>query len=158
MRILTPAMAAQEQRELEEQYFLVRQGTLGEIFRCRRCKKKDKYMTLMCVERPYSGVAQGLFGYYERFGTPEAYKSMTPQEIMRMTAVRRMLGLRDVPDVATSHPRFARSLGVSERDLLAGAVALGIVVPIDKAKAQKLQNKINARGLKPKLLLPGLHP
>jgi hypothetical protein len=55
-----PDEAEERDRLLAQRYFLVRQGSLGEIFRCRECKGKHSYLTLRCVERPFSGTGHPL--------------------------------------------------------------------------------------------------
>jgi hypothetical protein len=156
--IMSPAEAAERDQLLAGRYFLVRQGSLGEIFRCRRCNRKHGYMTLMCVERPFSGIAEGLWAYFQTVGTPEALKRMTPAEKRRLGQVTRYFAPPGdvLPDIATLHPRFARGMRVPERDALTGAVPLGILDEIPASLAQRYVTRINAAGLKPPLVLPGL--
>lgn len=157
--VITREQAAARDRVLAAQYYLVKQGSLGEIFRCGRCKGKHSRMTLMCVERPYSGLIEGLIAYYKVLGTPQAYVRMSPAEQQRMDTLRKMLGpLESVPHLGLAHPELARGTQTSDRDIMIGSVALGILEPISAVKAQQLQDKINMRGIKPRLALPGLRP
>lgn len=158
--IMSPAEAAERDRLLAARYFLVKQGTLGEIFRCRRCNVRHGYMTLMCVERPFSGIAEGLWAYFQTVGTPEALKQMNRDERVRLNQVKALFAPPGaaLPDIATLHPRFARGMRVSERDAQTGAVPLGILEPIPASLAQRYVARINAAGLKPPLMLPGLTP
>jgi hypothetical protein len=120
--------------------------------------RKHGYMTLMCVERPFSGIAEGLWAYFQTVGTPEALKRMTPAEKRRLDQVTRYFAPPGdvLPDIATLHPRFARGMRVPERDALTGAVPLGILDEIPASLAQRYVTRINAAGLKPPLVLPGL--
>lgn len=155
--IMSPDEAAERDRLLMGRFFLVRQGSLGEIFRCTRCNGKHGFLTLACIERPFSGVAEGLWGYLKVAGAPQAFARMTPDERLRLERVMRMFGAAaQQPDLSTSHPEWARSLGVAERDIFRGAVPLGILDEIPASLAQRFQSRINARGLRPKLALPGL--
>jgi hypothetical protein len=158
--VMSPAEAAERDQLLRCRYFLVRQGSLGEIFRCRRCQVKHAYMTLMCVERPFSGVAEGLWAYFQTVGTPEAVARMTPAERVRLNQVKGLFAPPGdpLPDLATVHPRFARGMRVGERDAQAAAVPLGILDEIPASLAQRFVSRINARGIKPPLVLPGLVP
>ncbi len=141
---------------LSSQFFLVRQGgKLGEILRCGRCKGKHKHLTLMCVERPFDGLRNGLFAYYQTAGRTGAENFFSPEEMDRYEAIRKALHI-GTDDLAKSHPRFARSLNVPEGDIDIGAIAVGILEPISKAKAKALSWTINARGIKPKFVLEGL--
>lgn len=141
---------------LASRFFLVRQGgSLGEVLRCSRCKGKHKYLTLMCVERPFDELRNGLFAYYQTAGRSGAHNFFSPQEMDRYNTIQKALGI-GVKDLAESHPRFAKSLGVAEGDIDIGAIAVGILDPISKAKARALAWNINARGIKPKFILEGL--
>lgn len=141
---------------LAAQFFLVRQGgKMGEVLRCSRCKGKHRHLTLMCVERPFDGLKNGLFAYYQTAGKSGAANFFSPQEMDRYEAIQKALGI-GVKDLAESHPRFVRDLKVAEGDIDIGAIAVGILEPISKAKAKALAWNINARGLKPKFMLEGL--
>lgn len=158
--IMSPQETAERDRLLAARFFLVRQGSLGEIFRCKRCNVKHAYMTLMCVERPFSGVAEGLWAYFQTMGTPQAMASMTSGERRRVQHVKQLFGPAGaaLPDLATLHPQFARGMRVSERDVQSAAIPLGILEEVPNALAQRFQDRINGKGLRPKLALPGLEP
>lgn len=158
--VMSPEETAERDKLLAARYFLVRQGSLGEIFRCKRCNVRHAYMTLMCVERPFSGIAEGLWAYFQTVGTPEALARMTTAERRRLGQVTAFFAPpgNDLPDLATLHPRFARGMRVPERDALTGAVPLGILDEIPRSLAQRYVTQINTRGLKPPLVLPGLEP
>ncbi len=144
--VRSPEEAAERDRLLAGRYFLVRQGSLGEIFRCRECKGKHQFLTLRCCDRPFSGVAEGLWAYLETAGTPQAFARMTPEEQARLAQIRRLFGdPTSIPDLATSHPEMARALDVGARDILRGMVPLGIIEEIPRALAQRYQDRINLR-------------
>lgn len=153
--VMSPAQAAERDRLLSQKWFLVRQGSLGEIFRCRECHGRHLYLTLRCVERPFSGVTEGLFAYYEVAGTPQAFARMTPAERRRIETIRRLFDL-DGNDLSSSHPETARGLAVGDRDIFKGAYPMGILEEIPRSLAQRYQDRINLKGLRPSLALPGL--
>lgn len=155
--IRTPDEMAERDALLAGRFFLVRQGSLGELFRCSRCQMKHTYLSLMCVERPFSGVAEGLWAYYQTAGTPQARARLTQAERRRLDQVQRLLRpTAGLPDLAASHPQFARGLAVAEGDIEMGGVPLGILEEIPASLAQRFQSRINARGCRPKLALPTL--
>jgi hypothetical protein len=149
----------ERQRILTSRYFLCRQGSLGEIFRCSRCNGKHTYLSLMCVEQPFSGIGGGLVAYYRVMGTPEALARMSPKERARF---REVAGVFDPIAGAIvlrgSHPVLAATLardeGLSEHDASLGSIALGILEPVPQTLAQKLLDRINLRG--GRLVVPGL--
>lgn len=150
---------AERQRILSSRFFLVRQGSLGEIFRCGLCKQKHAYLTLRCVEQPFSGAEGGLVAYYKVLGRTGAMERMTPAERARLRQVGRLVNaMGALPEIGLSHPDMARqaTLGsaLTDRDALIGSVALGVLEPIPKTLAQRLLDRINGRG--GKLTVPGL--
>jgi hypothetical protein len=155
-----PDEAEERDRLLAQRYFLVRQGSLGEIFRCRECKGKHSYLTLRCVERPFSGIAQGLWAYYQTAGRPGALARMTPAERKRIAQVSRLFAVTSgLPDLATGHPLLARAQAVAERDILLGGLPLGMLEEIPASLAQRYVTRINSRlPLDARLILPGLGP
>jgi hypothetical protein len=156
--IKTPQEAAERDQLLAGRYFLVKQGSLGEIFRCRHCHGKHLYLSLACCERPFSGMAEGLWAYYEVAGTPQAFARMTPAERRRLETVRRLFDLNGT-DLSTSHPETARALAVDELDIFKGAYPLGILEEIPHSLAQRYQDRINMRlPIDARLSLPGLNP
>lgn len=158
--VLTPEQAAERERILMSRYFLVRQGSLGEIFRCRRCGQKHPYLTLMCVEQPFSGIDGGLYAFYKVMGNRDAVCQMRPDERRRFREVRRLFRPLDkLPDMGQAHRSIAsqaiRFDALGERDAVIGSVALGILEPIPQTLAQRLLTRINTRG--GKLTVPGLN-
>lgn len=155
----TPEQIAERERILASRYFLVRQGSLGEIFRCRECKQKHPYLTLRCVEQPFSGAEGGLLAYYKVLGRPGAVQQMTPAERARLRQIGRIVDMvGTLPEIGAGHPDLARRAAyanaLGERDALIGSVSLGILEPIPQALAQKLLDRINLRG--GHLTVPGL--
>ena len=158
--VRSPEEAAEQDRLLAAKFFLVRQGSLGEIFRCVRCHQKHQFLTLACCERPFSGATQGLWAYLSVAGTPQAIARMTLNERARYELIRRLFNdPQPVPDLSTSHPQMARSLAVGEHDVLRGAVPLGILEEIPRALAQRFQDRVNLRlPAAARLSVPGLTP
>jgi len=151
----SPEQQAAKKKLLESQFFLIRQGTLGEVLRCRRCKGKHMYFTDMCIELPFNGVMQGLHAYWYHAGRYGAENFLTEVELERYQAIQGVLA-KSLPDFATGHPETAKKLGTEETDFDAGTVSLGLLEPITKQKAAALVWNINAHGRKPALVLPGL--
>jgi len=163
------ATLAEQRRILEGTYFLVRirgNGGLGEALVCdpRKggCGAKHDYLTLRCVEQPFSGITGGLLAYYAAAGDPALADGLPPSERLRLDAMRRaLLGgvgrvLDGLPDFATHHPEAARAMKLDARDAQLAAVALGILEPIPPSLARRYRDRINARGVKPRFTLPGM--
>ncbi len=148
----TPEQVRERDRILAGIYFLVRQGGLGEKMRCKRCGARHEYLTLMCVEQPFSGLTQGLYAYWRAAGAHGAYQHLAPADRARYDALTERFG----PDMAESHPQTVRQLGTATTDVDFGAIALGTLEPITRQKAQSLIWRINARGCRPPLALPGI--
>jgi hypothetical protein len=149
----------ERRRILTARFFLVRQGSLGEIFRCGLCNGKHTYLTLRCVEQPFSGLGGGLVAYYRVMGTPEALARMHPAERERFAEVARIFDpISRATDLGARHPHLAATLGkaelLGEHDAALGAIALGILEPIPQTLAQRLLDRINVRG--GRLTVPGL--
>lgn len=153
--VISPEQEQEKQRILESQFFLLRQGALGEVFKCKNCGGKHRYFTDRCIELPFSGLTQGLYAYWYHAGRYGAENFLTEVELERYEAIQAALS-RSVPDFASSHPEMAKKLGTSERDFDAGTLALGLLEPITKEKAAALVWNINAHGRKPPLRLRGL--
>lgn len=156
--VMSPDEASERDRLLASRYFLVKQGSLGEVFRCRECKGKHAYFTLRCIDRPFSGVAEGLWAYYQTLGTPQAIARMTPVERERLARIKRMFG-EATPDLdlAASHPETARALGIEERDIFKGARPMGVLEEIPRALAQRYVDLVNTKlPIDARLRLPGL--
>lgn len=130
----------------------------GERWRCKRCRGKHRYLSLMCVERPFSGVEGAIYAYFRHVGDSGVVSQLNPVARRRY---ERMAGLfapvAGLPDLASSHPRMARRLYVPDRDMDMGALALGLVEPIPESLARKLVDRINGRGIKPPLTVPGIN-
>lgn len=154
----SPRALKDRERILASQYFLVRcsgNSGIGEVWRCRRCKGKHRHFTLFCVERPFSGLAQGLFAYYHTIGTNGAEAFLPPAERARLEAIAKQIN-PGAADLATSHPNMARQMASGDRDADLGSVALGLLEPIRAEKAADLLRRINMRAGKEILTLPGL--
>lgn len=147
----------EEQRKLLSSiYFLVKQGdTFGERLRCVRCNNRHDYITLNCVERPFSGITGGLFAYYNLIKNNGLERYMSPSERARYDGIISTLKMEDL---SKKHPQTARQLiaTLSPSDMSVGALSLGVLEGIANVHARKLVEKINDRGLRPKLVLKGL--
>jgi hypothetical protein len=158
--LLTPEQIEERNRILASRFFLVRQGSLGEIFRCKRCNQKHPYLSLMCCEQPFSGIDGGLYAFYKVMGRPDAVLQMTPEDRRKFRNVKRLFRpMADLPDLGAGHPGYARQVArydhLGDRDAQIGAVALGILEPIPPTLAQRYLDRINLRG--GKLTVPGLN-
>lgn len=142
------------ERVLRSTFFLVRQGALGEILRCKRCGAKHPYLTLMCIEQPFSGITEGIYAYVH-VGRPKAErKELPPDERARYDRIAAALGSKDIGD---AHPETARSLRSADPDDIESiSFALGVLEPITRQKATQLVWRINASGLRPPLHVPGI--
>lgn len=161
---LMPSKAHLEARArlLAGQYFLVnmRKG-LGEIFRCGRCGGKHDRLTLHCLDRPFSGLMGGLYGYVTTLEQARALDILPPAHKARVEALRRLFGPER--DLADGHPELARRLAADraagQTDLDVGMLSLGVLERIEPADAQRLLDRINVRatlyGALP-LVVPGL--
>lgn len=153
----SPRAVRDRDRLLAGKFFLVNiaHGPAGEIWRCKRCKGKHRYLTLMCVEQPFSELSGGLYAYYHTVGAHGAEAFLTPAEQARLKAIAQRIN-PDTADVASSHPQMARRIATAETDADIGALALGLLEPIKPAKASELLRRINMRAGKEILTLPGL--
>lgn len=156
-----PSHAERSRRDLAltRKYFLVRiAGNAGyDLMRCRRCNGKHPYLTLMCEAQPFDGSTRGVYAYYHALGLAGGELDMSPAERERFRAAAKLFGpAKDLPALHTSHPRTARELGTAEGDADVGSWPLGLLEPIPPTLAQRLLDRINAAGLKPPLVVPGL--
>jgi hypothetical protein len=156
-----PTFEERDQRErwLSSQYYLVRiSGNDGyDVMRCKRCNGRHPYLTLMCEPQPFDGATRGVYAFYHALGIAGAEMSMSPADRARFAKAARMFGpSKDLPHLATSHPETARSLKTEEDAADIGAFPLGKLEPIPRTMAQKLLDRINATGLQPPLVVPGL--
>ena len=165
----SPGVWEEQQRILSSQYFLVRirgNGGIGEALVCDPkkggCGAKHDYLTLRCVEQPFSGITGGLLAYYAAAGDPALVNGLPPSERLRLDAMRRALPggvgrvLDGLPDFATHHPEAARAMKLDAHDAQLAAVALGILEPIPSSLARKYRDRIRARGTRPRFDLPGM--
>lgn len=162
------AELAEQRRILESTYFLVKirgNGGIGEALVCdpRKggCGRKHDYLTLRCVEQPFSGITGGLLAYYRAVGDNGLSSALAPSERLRLDAVRRSLGevgglLGSLPDLSAHHPETARGMNIGARDAQLAAVALGVLEPIPGSLARRYRDRINARGVRPRFTLPGM--
>ncbi len=154
--VTTPEIEEKKKELLASQFYLVRQGSVGEYFRCKQCNGKHDYFTLMCVERPFDGLANGLLAYFYHTGKHGGQNLLTEIELQRYEAIRSSIVNGQLRDFADMHPQTARQLDAQDNDYILGGMALGILVPITKQKATALAFNINAKGIKPKFVLKGL--
>lgn len=151
---------AEQRKIMESSYFLVNIGGIGEALICdpRKggCGGKHRYITLRCVEQPFSGITGGLFAYYRAVGDNRLAHHLPPSERLRYDAIGRTLA--GLPDLSTGHPETARRLtaGLGQSDALLAGEAIGILEPIPPTLARRKVEQINSRGLRPKLVLPGI--
>lgn len=164
----SPETEAEQERILAGRFFLVRIGGNGLNWRCSPrkggCGGYHPYLTLRCVEQPFSGLTRGLYAYWHTVGAYGARRHLTLRERARYDTIDRMFG--GTPDLAELHPTTARAVGTTERDADAGAyvftatelssTALGVVEPITADKAARLARRINMRGIMPPFVLEGL--
>lgn len=151
---------------LKRNFFLVRiagSDGLGELWRCRRCRGKHPYLSLNCVERPFSGLDQVLYVIWQQAGDLAAVKSVSPEQAARHNAGRAIARqvVDDIPDLATSHPEMARRRALDGRmaafDLDVGGLVVGRAEPIPPTLAQRYLDRINAlRQSGGKLAIDGL--
>lgn len=150
-----PEEIRERERILASTYYLVRQdGELGEKMRCKRCNAKHPYFTLMCIEQPFCGLDQGLYAFWRHSGMHGSEQYLSEAGKARYQALA--AAFTHQPDLAESHPITAASLHVPPRDIDFGALALGTLEPITRQKAQQLVWRINTRGCRPPLRLPGI--
>jgi len=139
------------ERIRNSQYFLVRNdgGEMNETRPCQRCgagrypTKPHTYFTLMCVERPWRGIEDGLRLWLKAAG-PSERKSTLLRGLDR--------GLQDYSKV---HPTSAGHLAPAEKDSVAWySMLAGTHIPITLEKARELARKIKDR--RPQVFPPEL--
>lgn len=135
--LVEPEVAAEREAIARSTYFLVKisgNAGVGEVWRCRECKRKHAYFTRRCVELPFNGLEEALTAYWQHTG-----------DQVRRAQLSGFLGLiAGLPDLATLHPEMARRLGAHPDEIALGGLALGLVEPIPKTLAQLYLNRINA--------------
>jgi hypothetical protein len=163
-------LSEQQQRErtrlLTGQFFLVNMslGDVGEIFRCGRCNGKHTRLTRYCLDRPFSGLYGGLYGFVMTVQGALAAGRLPPEAVNRVDRIQRLFsGTYGLPDLADSHPGLAHQLGAGGTDggvdLDVGMVSLGLLERIEVYDAQKQLDRINVRATAygaPPLVVPGL--
>jgi hypothetical protein len=154
----------EQQRILTASYFLVRiagNASIGEALVCdpKRggCGAKHQYLTLRCVEQPFSGITGGLYAYFRAVKDNGLGRFLTPAEQARLAALEDSI-FGGLPDLATTHPALARQMteGLEANDAQLAAVALGVLEPIPASLARKYRDRINTRGIRPRFTLPGM--
>lgn len=155
----TPEIILQHQALLAHNYFLVRQGDeFGERLRCVRCNNRHDYITLMCIEKPISGLTNGLYAYYNALKSAVPTHELTPAQLSRLEQIYQVL--QATPDLSKVHPQMARKVtqDLGPSDLQLGAVSLGILEGISPTRAQRFVDRINDAGLRPPYRLGVLNP
>lgn len=142
--IRSPEEMAKFERLKQSQFFLFRNGRQDDDpGRCKGwggrkgCGAKHQYLTLGCIERPFNGLVEGLYGFVV---------STTNRELAAI--IDPMIGRLE-----TSHPFTANRLRPDElgEDLICWSLTLA--VEIDRDKAYALAEAINGMGLNPPLVL-----
>lgn len=141
--IMTPEEGREYERILAGRFYLVRQGEMGELMRCKRCQSKHSYITFMCIERPLSGLSGGLYARWRTAPATWYRGELSPEERRRLEEFDKLFGPQT--DMRTGHPQTARVLGTTERDGDIGKLALGVLEPITREKAEQLVTAINRR-------------
>jgi hypothetical protein len=166
--LLTAAQQRERARLLAGRYFLVnmRLGEMGEVFRCGQCNGKHDRLTRYCLDRPFSGLMGGLYGFVATVQGAASSGLLSPEATARVSHVQQLLTrATGQPDLADSHPQLARKLAGPDshgRDLDIGMVSLGLLERVEVRDAQRLLDRINLRARaygRPILAVPGLrHP
>lgn len=139
---------------LSHMFFLVKQGdSFGERLKCVECGSRHDYITLKCIWKPITGLANGLYAYYRVIQDFHLESELDPAELSRFEEVNQVL--LNMPDLGKVHPRFARELvkQIGPSDMQMGALSLGVLVPISPTEAQNLAEKINDKGIRPRFEL-----
>ena len=139
---------------LSNTYFLVKQGNeFGERLKCTVCGRRHDYITLMCVEKPISGLANGLYAYYRALKDAHVETELKPAQLTRLNEIYEVL--QRMPDLSKVHPQLARKVvqDIGPSDLQIGAVSLGILEGISPTEARSLVERINYTGIRPSYTL-----
>lgn len=145
---------AEQDRLLATTFYLVKQGaSFGERLRCTRCGNRHDYITLMCIEKPITGLYHGLYAYYRAIKDNRLEANMSPPERNRLAQIEAIL--QSMPDLSKLHPQLAREVTshLESSDMQIGAVSFGVLEGISPTHAFKLVAKINDRGIRPKYRL-----
>lgn len=142
--MLSPDEAARLYAIEQASWVLVRIDGEAERWRCNRCGCRHAHFTLMCVERPFRGLREGLRAYWHNTGLARP-ADLSPQQQQHKGLLDKMFDGKAPPALAARHPEMARRLATPERDIDIGALTLGVVDPIDDQTARQKIARINAR-------------
>jgi hypothetical protein len=140
---LTPDAAAHLDAIEQARFVLIRMDQ-GEYWRCGRCGGKHSVpdigpvLTRMCIPRPWRGIAEGLYAYYQHLGARSA--DLSPEQRRRASTIAGAL-----PDLATRHPQAARALKTRPNDLDYVGWMIGSIVEISEQDARRYAALINGR-------------
>lgn len=143
---LTPEDAARLDAVEQARYVLVKMDQ-GEYWRCGRCGCTHSVpdigpvLTRFCVPRPWKGLSQGLYAYYQHLSVRAS--DLSPGQASRLDA------LSGLPSLADRHPRSARLLKTGAHDADIVGWLIGSVVEISEADAKRYAALINGRAYKP---------
>lgn len=141
---------AEQELLLSNMYFLVVQGdAFGERLRCIECNRRHDYITLRCIPKPITGMANGLYAYYRALSDNYRPGELSPANKLRLEQIKEVIG--QMPDLASVHPEMARKVvqDIGPSDLKMGAVALGVLEGISPTEAKSFEQKINDKGIRP---------
>lgn len=134
--LLLPEQLREFQRLRDSRWFLVRNrdGLTGERYRCaisylHNCNALHEFFTYMGVYRPFRGLDRALWGYAQVSNSSELNHSL----------------LQWAPHLAEGHPQLARELAPAEPGADLIAVAIGVLEPISRERAESLITEINSR-------------
>lgn len=142
---------------LASMYFLVLQGdAFGERLKCTECGRRHDYITLRCIPKPITGLANGLYAYYRALADNYTLGELHPKDRDRLEQIQEVIG--QMPDLASVHPQMARKLvtDIGPSDMKMGAVALGVLEGISETEAKRFEQQINDKGIKPRFRLAGV--
>lgn len=153
----------EQNRIISSQYFLVRiggGGAIGEALRCDParggCGGKHQYITLRCVEQPFSAITGGLYAYFRAVGDNGLERALAPSERERFEAIKAQVPFSDLPDLTAHHPEMSRGIGLAPTDAQLSALALGVLEPVPYSLAKRYRDRINDKGVRPRFELPGM--
>lgn len=154
----------EQNRILASSYFLVRisgNAGLGDSLVCDPkkggCGGKHQYLSLRCIEQPFSGITGGLYAYFRAVKDNGLEPFLSPSEQTRIDAMDGQF-FDGLPDLSRSHPGLARAVteGLGSNDAQLAAVALGVLEPVPASLARRYRDRINTRGVRPRFTLPGM--
>jgi hypothetical protein len=148
----SPEVLKAREDVLRNTFFLVNisgNNGLGELWRCKNCHGRHRYLTSGCIERPFSGLDGVLSVMWQQAGDLAAVRALGTDET-GAARVGQMIAreVMKLPDLATSHPemarRRAREQQLSAFDIEMAGLPIGTAEQIPKSYAQKLLDRINA--------------